>query len=236
IMWAEAMGKLKGMDSLNRDRLWPQFVQGFKDLSQRLKYRFDVSSSSSLQIEFYGDFDGSFHKSLDLTMDLSLALLGVRSDRWSACVEDGKIKVLNVETVPSEFKVSGAGNMRHFIVEACIARNLIDTSAYFWPGYVSGRIDKNSEIVSPEVPGWLSFMKGSQLTSSMIKVMVATPASRTCKDNHNKAFADCSIPQEMSNAEINVALEALNEEDAYGTHLGSEAYRSNHTTGHQQSS
>ncbi|GMH08406.1 hypothetical protein Nepgr_010246 [Nepenthes gracilis] len=55
-------------------------------------------------IEFYGDFDGSFHKSLDLTTNLSSALLGTRSHRWSAYVEDGKIKILNVEKVPSEFK------------------------------------------------------------------------------------------------------------------------------------
>ncbi|XP_043697413.1 peroxiredoxin-2F, mitochondrial-like [Telopea speciosissima] len=58
-------------------------------------------------IEFYGDFNGSFHKSLELDKDLSAALLGPRSQRWSAYVEDGKVKVLNVETVPSEFKVSG---------------------------------------------------------------------------------------------------------------------------------
>lgn len=36
-MWAEAMGKLEGMDSTDRERLWPQLVQGFKDLSNRLK-------------------------------------------------------------------------------------------------------------------------------------------------------------------------------------------------------
>eukprot|EP01018_Ginkgo_biloba_P029110 Gb_08270 [translate_table: standard] len=59
-------------------------------------------------IEFYGDFDGRFHKSLELNLDLSSALLGPRSQRWSAFVDDGKIKVLNVEKVPSEFKVSGA--------------------------------------------------------------------------------------------------------------------------------
>ncbi|XP_047056209.1 peroxiredoxin-2F, mitochondrial-like [Lolium rigidum] len=59
-------------------------------------------------IEFYGDLDGSFHKSLDLEIDLSAALLGRRSHRWSAFVDDGKIKALNVETAPSEFKVSGA--------------------------------------------------------------------------------------------------------------------------------
>ncbi|KAI3715425.1 hypothetical protein L6452_22407 [Arctium lappa] len=58
-------------------------------------------------IEFYGDFDGKFHKSLDLELDLTSALLGHRSTRWSAFVEDGKVKVLNVENVPSDFKVSG---------------------------------------------------------------------------------------------------------------------------------
>lgn len=36
-MWAEAMAKLEGMESAHRERLWPQLVQGFKDLSQRLK-------------------------------------------------------------------------------------------------------------------------------------------------------------------------------------------------------
>ncbi|XP_057956779.1 peroxiredoxin-2F, mitochondrial [Malania oleifera] len=58
-------------------------------------------------IEFYGDFDGSFHKSLELGIDLSAALLGPRSQRWSAYVVDGKVKVLNVERAPSDFKVSG---------------------------------------------------------------------------------------------------------------------------------
>jgi peroxiredoxin len=62
-------------------------------------------------IEFYGDFDGSFHKSLELEKDLSSALLGPRSERWSAYVEDGKIKVLNVEAAPSDFKVSGAEHL-----------------------------------------------------------------------------------------------------------------------------
>ncbi|XP_031276596.1 peroxiredoxin-2F, mitochondrial isoform X2 [Pistacia vera] len=59
-------------------------------------------------IEFYGDFDGSFHKSLDLGKDLSAALLGPRSERWSAYVDDGKIKAFNVEEAPSDVKVSGA--------------------------------------------------------------------------------------------------------------------------------
>ncbi|CAN6452872.1 unnamed protein product [Victoria cruziana] len=58
-------------------------------------------------IEFYGDFDGSFHKSMELGVDLSAALLGPRSHRWSAYVVDGKIKNFNLEKAPSEFEVSG---------------------------------------------------------------------------------------------------------------------------------
>ncbi|XP_042491640.1 peroxiredoxin-2F, mitochondrial-like [Macadamia integrifolia] len=58
-------------------------------------------------IEFYGDFDGSFHKSLGLEKDLTEALLGLRSQRWSGYVVDGKFQVLNVEKDPNDFKVSG---------------------------------------------------------------------------------------------------------------------------------
>ncbi|GBG76194.1 hypothetical protein CBR_g21943 [Chara braunii] len=36
-MWAEAMNKLESMDPTDRDRLWPELGQGFKDLSRRLK-------------------------------------------------------------------------------------------------------------------------------------------------------------------------------------------------------
>ena len=37
IMCTEAMGKLEGMESTDRERLRPQLVYGFKVLSQRLK-------------------------------------------------------------------------------------------------------------------------------------------------------------------------------------------------------
>ncbi|KAJ4752027.1 Nuclear pore complex protein Nup54 [Rhynchospora pubera] len=46
-MWAEAMRKLEGMESSNRERLWPQLVQGFKDLSARLKLQDEVISSDA---------------------------------------------------------------------------------------------------------------------------------------------------------------------------------------------
>ncbi|GMJ13281.1 hypothetical protein like AT1G24310 [Hibiscus trionum] len=47
IMWAEAMAKLEGMESSDRERLWPQLVQGFKDLSQRLKLQDEVILSDA---------------------------------------------------------------------------------------------------------------------------------------------------------------------------------------------
>lgn len=47
IMWAEAMGKLEGMDSASRERLWPQLVKSFKDLSHRLKLQDEVIVSDA---------------------------------------------------------------------------------------------------------------------------------------------------------------------------------------------
>lgn len=70
------------------------------------------------------------------------------------------------------------GNMRHLIVEACIARTLLDTSAYFWPGYVSACTNQVPRNVPTQVAGWSSLMKGSPLTPPMVNALIATPASR----------------------------------------------------------
>ncbi|VVA92420.1 unnamed protein product [Arabis nemorensis] len=51
IMWAEAMSKLEGMDSTERERLWPQLVQGFKHLSQRLQLQDEVLGSDRERIK-----------------------------------------------------------------------------------------------------------------------------------------------------------------------------------------
>jgi hypothetical protein len=72
-----------------------------------------------------------------------------------------------------------AGNMWHLIVEACIARNLLDTLAYLWPGYVNvARSNQVPHSVPGQASGWSSLMKGSPLTPSLINALVATPASR----------------------------------------------------------
>ncbi|GKC52103.1 nuclear pore complex protein NUP54 [Tanacetum coccineum] len=51
IIWAEAMGKLEGMESSNRERLWPQLVKGFKDLSERLKVQDEVILSDAERLQ-----------------------------------------------------------------------------------------------------------------------------------------------------------------------------------------
>ncbi|XP_076911782.1 nuclear pore complex protein NUP54-like [Bidens hawaiensis] len=51
IMWAEAMGKLEGMEASNRERLWPQLVKGFKDLSERLKLQDEVIVSDAERLQ-----------------------------------------------------------------------------------------------------------------------------------------------------------------------------------------
>ncbi|KAB1214266.1 Mediator of RNA polymerase II transcription subunit 33A [Morella rubra] len=75
-----------------------------------------------------------------------------------------------------DMPVNCSGNMRHLIVEACIARNLLDTSAYLWPGYVNGRISQIPATVSAQAPSWSSFMKGAPLNPVLINALVSTPA------------------------------------------------------------
>ncbi|XP_027351065.1 mediator of RNA polymerase II transcription subunit 33B-like [Abrus precatorius] len=70
-----------------------------------------------------------------------------------------------------------SGNLRHLIVEACIAKNLLDTSAYFWPGYVNACSNQIPDSISDHMNGWSSLMEGSQLTPGLVNVLVATPAS-----------------------------------------------------------
>ncbi|XP_025695905.1 mediator of RNA polymerase II transcription subunit 33A isoform X1 [Arachis hypogaea] len=74
--------------------------------------------------------------------------------------------------------VKAGGNLRHLIVEACIARNLIDTSVYFWPGYVSTSARSLSDSSPLEKSPWLTFMEGTPLNGSLINSLTETPASR----------------------------------------------------------
>jgi peroxiredoxin len=60
------------------------------------------------KIEFLADGNGEFAKAVDLSFDGSGNGLGTRSKRYSMLVEDGVVKKLNVEDVPSKAESSGA--------------------------------------------------------------------------------------------------------------------------------
>ncbi|XP_043697021.1 mediator of RNA polymerase II transcription subunit 33A-like [Telopea speciosissima] len=73
--------------------------------------------------------------------------------------------------------VKAGGNMRHLIVEACIARKLIDTSAYFWPGYVLPSVTPLSDPSPVQGSPWFAFMEGAPLAGPLKNALIATPAS-----------------------------------------------------------
>ncbi|WRX30694.1 hypothetical protein QQP08_023181 [Theobroma cacao] len=68
------------------------------------------------------------------------------------------------------------GNMRHLIVEACSARNLSDSSAYFWLGYVSSLM-VSSELSLVKKSTWFSVMEGDPLNGHLVNSFLTTPAS-----------------------------------------------------------
>ncbi|KAG9156997.1 hypothetical protein Leryth_009044 [Lithospermum erythrorhizon] len=77
----------------------------------------------------------------------------------------------------NDMPINCSGNLRHLIVEACIARNVLDTSAYLWPGYVKGRTNQLPRSLSNQMSGWSSLIKGSPLTQPIVSALTSIPAS-----------------------------------------------------------
>ncbi|CAA7044175.1 unnamed protein product [Microthlaspi erraticum] len=80
-------------------------------------------------------------------------------------------------TTMNESPSGCSGNMRHLVVEACISRNLLDTSAYLWPGFVNGGINQVPQGIAGNTSCWSLVMKGSPLTPSLTNSLITTPAS-----------------------------------------------------------
>ena len=62
------------------------------------------------KVRMLADGSGEFTKALGLTLDLTARGMGVRSNRYSMLVKDGKVTSLNVEA-PGKFEVSDATTM-----------------------------------------------------------------------------------------------------------------------------
>ena len=101
-------GYIAGFDSLTAsgvDEIWcvsvnDAFVMGAwaRDLKSAGKFR------------MLGDGDAAFTKATGLTLDLTGRGMGLRSNRYSMLVKDGKVATLNIEA-PGKFEVSDATTM-----------------------------------------------------------------------------------------------------------------------------
>ena len=65
---------------------------------------------SAGKVRMMGDGSAAYTKALGLELDLTARGMGVRCQRFSALVEDGVVKALNIEA-PGKFEVSGAETM-----------------------------------------------------------------------------------------------------------------------------
>ena len=65
---------------------------------------------SAGKVRMMGDGSGMYTKALGLELDLVARGLGVRCQRFSALIEDGVVKTLNIEA-PGKYEVSGAETM-----------------------------------------------------------------------------------------------------------------------------
>ena len=88
----------KGVDAIAVVSVNDPFVMG----------AWQKASDADGKILFLADPAGEFATALDLTFDGSAAGLGLRSKRYSMLVEDGVVKILNVEDVPSKADASSA--------------------------------------------------------------------------------------------------------------------------------
>lgn len=69
------------------------------------------SAGADGKVLFLADGSAAFATALGLTLDLSAAGMGVRSQRWSMKVVDGVVKEINFETQPGVAEMTGAACM-----------------------------------------------------------------------------------------------------------------------------
>ena len=62
------------------------------------------------KVRMLGDGSADFTKATGLTLDLTARGMGLRSNRYSMLVKDGKVQTLNIEG-PGKFEVSDADTM-----------------------------------------------------------------------------------------------------------------------------
>uniref|UniRef100_A0A7N0UBA8 Mediator of RNA polymerase II transcription subunit 33A n=1 Tax=Kalanchoe fedtschenkoi TaxID=63787 RepID=A0A7N0UBA8_KALFE len=124
-------------------------------------------------LKMLGDYQGLLIPPQSIVSAANQAAAKAMMSVSGISLDSGYLECINMKDMP----INCSGNLRHLIVEACIARNLLDTTAYFWPGYVNGQINQVPHTTPSQVPSWSSFTKGTPLTPPIVKALVSTPAS-----------------------------------------------------------
>jgi peroxiredoxin len=68
-------------------------------------------SGADGKIEFLADGNGDFAKAAGLEFDASGGGMGARSRRYAMLVDDGVVKILNIEDAPGKAEISSAENL-----------------------------------------------------------------------------------------------------------------------------
>jgi peroxiredoxin len=97
----EAAFKAKGVDEIALTSVNDHFVL---DAWQK-------ASGAAGHVAFLADGGAEFAKALGLEFDATAGGLGIRSRRYSMLVEDGVVKILNIEESPGKADLSGASHL-----------------------------------------------------------------------------------------------------------------------------
>lgn len=90
--------KAKGVDGIAVIAVNDPFVMG----------AWEQATDGAGKIHYLSDGNGDFARAIGLELDASGAGLGLRNKRFSMLVQDGVVKVLNVEDAPGKAEISGA--------------------------------------------------------------------------------------------------------------------------------
>ena len=102
-------GFLNNADAIKAKGVQGIYVTGVNDVFVMDAWK--KATGAEGKIEFLADGSADFAKALGLTLDMTARGLGVRSQRYAMLVDDGVVKVLNIEDGPGKADISGAENL-----------------------------------------------------------------------------------------------------------------------------
>ena len=97
----EAKFKAKGVDKVAMTSVNDHYVLS----------AWSEATGAKGHVDFLADGNGAFAKAIGLDADLSAGGLGMRSKRYSMLVDDGVVKLINVEENPGKVDFSGAEDL-----------------------------------------------------------------------------------------------------------------------------